>query len=89
MTPHPYRVICETQTPTTISYLSEWFPTPEAAHAAKAQHQQEGWQSVEMVPPGQVPGASITGRQVLAVGGVRLPRQPRKNRPWHREAQQA
>lgn len=75
MTPRPYRVICESQTATTLRYLSEWFPTPEAAAQAQAQHQQEGWQRVAIVPPGQIPGASVTGRQVLAVGAVQPRRQ--------------
>ena len=73
MTPHPYRVVCQTRTATTLSYLSEWFATPEAAQQAQAHHQQEGWQQVDLVPPGQIPGVSITGRQVLASGGINVP----------------
>lgn len=73
-TPYPYSIECETLTPTTRSYLREWFPSPEAAAQAKAQHQREGWQRVDDVAPGAIPGASVTGKQILASGGINLPR---------------
>ena len=55
MTPHPYRVVCQTRTATTLSYLSEWYPTWEAARHAQEQHLQGPWDSVHLLPPGQIP----------------------------------
>lgn len=80
MTPHPYSVECETLTPTTRSYVREWFLTAEDAAQAKEEHQREDWQRVDLVPLGQIPGVSVTGRQMLAVGamGPRRRRQSRK-----------
>lgn len=80
MTPYPYSVLCQTETCTSLSYVQEWYPSLEAATDAVLAHKAEGWDSIELVMPGQVPGASVTGRQVLACGGHNLPRRQRHSK---------
>jgi hypothetical protein len=78
MLPRPYRVICERTTGTALQYQSEWYPTLAEAQAAQARylHSPQAWDRVDVRPAGPVPAASVTGRQVLAVGAMR-PRQDR------------
>jgi hypothetical protein len=75
----PYRVVCEAHTPTALRYQSEWYPTLAEAQAAQTRHLTgpEPWDAVRVLPATPVPAASITGRQVVAVGAVR----PRPGRP--------
>lgn len=65
----PYRVICESTTPAERRYLSVWYPTLLEAQVAYESYMHECWDTVELVPPGAVPGVSITGKQLLVLGG--------------------